>query len=148
MLESKNDNLQNADGENMLPMTEQLENPETASIETSTDLSSQNVIDAIVNSNAEESEDETLKDRHDIPMVDYESLSMEDLVNELENLVTVEKIMSVKEHIEHIKTAFFNKYNHFIDEKRDEFIAENSENNEEFHFHLPLKFARPTTFIN
>lgn len=99
----------------------------------------QDVLNAIDQSNAEESEDETLKDRHDIPMLDYASLSMEVLVDELEKLSVVDKVMSVKDHVEEIKKEFLSKYNHFIDEKKEEFIAENPESNEEFAFHFPLK---------
>ncbi|HRA71737.1 MAG TPA: hypothetical protein PLB11_02805, partial [Flavobacterium sp.] len=61
------------------------------------------IIDAIADNNAEESEDETLKERHDIPMLDYDTLSMESLIDELKNLVTNEKVMSVKDHVEEIK---------------------------------------------
>ncbi|MGG7034629.1 MAG: DUF349 domain-containing protein [Flavobacterium sp.] len=140
MLEQMNDNLQNADGNLETAQTEtfKVEISENNSVPT-IDSENQKAIDAIVNSNAEESEDETLKDRHNIPMKDYETLSMEELVSELETLVSTEKVMSVKEHIEHIKTAFLNKFNHFIEEKKDEFYAENPESNEEFHYHFPLK---------
>lgn len=96
-------------------------------------------IDAIAQTNAEESEDETLKERHDIPMLDYEALPMETLVNELKNLVTNEKVMSIKEHVEEIKKAFLAKYNHLIEEKREEFNQENQDPNEEFQYHSPLK---------
>lgn len=99
----------------------------------------QYAIDAISDSNAEESEDETLKERHEIPKLDYENLDMDALVAELEKLVAVDKVMSVKDHIEEVKTAFLSKYNHFIEEKKDEFHAENPETTEEFHYHLPLK---------
>lgn len=99
----------------------------------------QDVLNAIDESNAEESEDETLKDRHEIPMLDYASLSMEVLVSELEKLAVVEKVMSVKDHVEEIKKEFLAKYNHFIDEKKEEFLAENPESNEEFDYHFPLK---------
>lgn len=99
----------------------------------------QKALNAIDNSNAEESEDETLKDRHDIPLLDYHSMSMEALVDELEKLSTVEKVMSIKEHVEEIKKEFLSKYNHFIDEKKDEFIAENPDSTEDFEYHLPLK---------
>ncbi|CAN1523193.1 Protein of unknown function DUF349 [Flavobacteriaceae bacterium] len=99
----------------------------------------QNVLDAIADSNAEESEDETLKERHDIPMLDYDALPMEKLVDELKNLVTNEKVMSVKEHVEEIKKAFLTKYNHLLEEKREEFNQENQDPNEEFQYHLPLK---------
>ena len=89
----------------------------------------QNVIDAIAETNAEESEDETLKERHDIPMLDYEALSMETLVDELKNLVTNEKVMSIKDHVEEIKKAFLAKYNHLIEEKKEEFNNENQDSN-------------------
>lgn len=97
------------------------------------------VIDAIHEVNAEEGEDESLKERHDIPMLDYEALSMEQLVDELGSLVVVEKVMSVKDHVEELKKAFLSKYHHFIDEKKDEFHAENPDTTEDFHYHFPLK---------
>ncbi len=97
-----------------------------------TESEHQKALNAIDDSNAEESEDETLKDRHDIPLLDYHSMSMEALVDELEKLSTVEKVMSIKEHVEEIKKEFLSKYNHFIDEKKDEFIAENPDSTEDF----------------
>ncbi|AOW10901.1 DUF349 domain-containing protein [Flavobacterium gilvum] len=99
----------------------------------------QNVIDAIAETNAEESEDETLKERHDIPMLDYEALPMDELVAELNKLVINEKVMSIKEHVEEIRKAFLAKYNHLLEEKREEFNQENQDPNEEFQYHSPLK---------
>lgn len=99
----------------------------------------QTVIDAIAETNAEESEDETLKERHDIPMQDYDALSMESLVDELKNLVTNEKVMSVKDHVEEIKKAFLAKYNHLIEEKKEEYLAENPDTTEDFQYYSPLK---------
>ena len=96
-------------------------------------------IAAIETENAAENEDETLKDRHEIPMLNYEIMSMDELIIELEKLSDVEKVMSVKDHVEEIKTSFLTKYNHFIDEKKEEFVAENPESKEEFHYHFPLK---------
>jgi len=116
-----------------------------AVIETVTDEeSSENntITNAIADTNAEESEDETLKERHDIPMLDYDALSLESLVEELKNLVTNEKVMSVKDHVEEIKKSFLAKYNHLLEEKKEEFLAENPDTNIEFHYHSPLK----TTF--
>ena len=103
-------------------------------------------LNAIEESNAEESEDETLKDRHDIPMLDYSEMSMETLVDELEKLATIDKVMSVKEHVEELKREFLNKYNHFIDEKREEFEAENTEPTLDFEYHLPLKSKFDTIY--
>ena len=103
------------------------------------DNDKQSVINAIEEVNAEESEDETLKDRHDIPMLDYDTLSLEQLIDELGELVVVERLMSVKDHIEELKKSFLSKYHHFIDEKKEEFYAENPETTEDFHYHFPLK---------
>ena len=97
------------------------------------------IIEAIANINAEESEDETLKERHDIPMLDYDALSLEVLVEELQKLISNEKVMSVKDHVEEIKKSFLAKYNHLLEEKKEEFLSENQETNEEFQYHSPLK---------
>jgi hypothetical protein len=94
-------------------------------------------VSAIANANAEESEDETI--REEIPMQNYEALPMDSLVVELEKLVDTEKVMAVKDHVEEIKKAFLAKYHHFIEEKKDEFHAENPDTTEDFHYHFPLK---------
>jgi len=96
-------------------------------------------MNAIANVNAEESEDETIKGRYDIPLQDYESMPMEKLFDELETLVSTEKVMSVREHVEEIKKAFLSKFHHFIDEKKDEFHTKNPESTEDFQYNFPLK---------
>jgi hypothetical protein len=122
--------------EEVIELTDEQVEDDTPVVEHS---DSQSVISAIEEVNAEESEDETLKDRHDIPMLDYDTLSMEELVDELAVLVSVEKLMSVKDHVEELKKSFLSKYHHFIDEKKEEFHAENPETTEDFHYHFPLK---------
>lgn len=107
--------------------------------ETVSETQNQTAIDAIAQTNAEESEDETLKERHEIPMQDYDALSLEDLVEQLKSLVSNEKVMSFKDHIEEIKKAFLAKYNHLLEEKKEEFLAENQDPNEEFQYFSPLK---------
>jgi hypothetical protein len=96
-------------------------------------------MNSISESNAEESEDETLKGRHEIPMEDYDTFTMEKLVELLEPLVEVEKVMLVKEHVEEVKKAFFSKYNHLIEEKKEEFQHDNTDASLEFEYHFPLK---------
>ncbi len=95
------------------------------------------IVAAITDVNAAESEDETI--RHDIPMQDYDKLSMEELVAEIELLTATEKVMAVKDHVEELRKSFFDKYNHFIEEKRNEFYTENPDTTEDFHYHFPLK---------
>ena len=98
----------------------------------------QQAIDAIVASNAEESA-ENFHENEEIAIIDYEILSMDDLVIEFEKLVAIEKVMSVKNHVEDIKTVFLSKFNHFMEDKKDEFFAENPESTENFEYHFPLK---------
>ncbi|WPR70916.1 DUF349 domain-containing protein [Flavobacterium sp. NG2] len=144
MLEEQHDNLQDADG-NLI--TDSNESTSAASAEEqkaeeqqSTVVNeNQKALNAIEESNAEESEDETLKERHEIPMLDYDTLSMEALVEELQKLVATDKVMSIKDHIDEIKKAFLAKYNHFIEEKKEEYHAENPDTTEDFQYHLPLK---------
>ena len=68
------------------------------------------VIESINVSNAEANEGETISESKIIPFLDYDALSMEDLVAELNNLVTNHKIVAIKEHVELLKKAFLNKY--------------------------------------
>ena len=98
-------------------------------------------MDSINSANAEESEDETLKDRHDIPMEDYDKMDMDQLVDELAKLVAVEKVMSVKDHVEHLKTAFLSKYHQLVEDKNEDWKTENPESTEAFEFHFPLKMT-------
>jgi hypothetical protein len=94
---------------------------------------------AIAEQNAAESEDETIKSSHEVEMQDYDALSMEDLIAELEKLTAIEKVMSVKDHVEGVKNAFLQKYYHFIDEKKEAFEAEKGDSNEDFQYTFPLK---------
>ena len=154
MLEEKNDNLQHADGNTTdsvesTPTTSPNEVEATAaeSVEITTEVDeNQTIIEAIADSNAEESEDESVKERHDIPMQDYDALSMESLVEALNTLVSNEKVASIKEHVEEIKKAFLAKYNHLIEEKKEEFLAENQDPNEDFQYHFPLKSKFDTIY--
>jgi hypothetical protein len=129
MLEEMNDNLPQADG---------TEN-ETVQEQENVTAKSQSALEEIDNSNAEESEDDSVQDRHDIPMLEYDTMSKEELTEELERLVANHKVMAIKDHVEEIKKAFTSKYNDLIDEKRDEFNETNTDENASFEYHFPLK---------
>ena len=146
MLEETNDNLtplQNETDGNLATDTQAITTNQTAENEalvaTEEISEKQQALNEIETSNAEENEDETLKARHEIPMLDYDTLSMEALVDELQKLISNEKVMSIRDHVEEIKKAFLAKYNHFIEEKKEEFQAENPETTEDFQYHFPLK---------
>ncbi|WP_396143902.1 DUF349 domain-containing protein [Flavobacterium sp.] len=121
--------------ENVIELTEEQVADDSMVLEDANDFA----MNAIANANAEESEDETVKGRYDIPLQDYEALPMEKLVEELETLVATDQVMSVREHVEEVKKAFLSKFHHFMDEKRDEFHAENPDTTEDFHYSFPLK---------
>ncbi len=134
MLESMNDNLQPAEGQQ----------PEISTTETNLEMPisenvNQDVIESIDATNAEESEDTSIKEKHDIPMMDYSTLTMDALVGELEKLHLADKVLSVKDHVEEIKKEFLSKFHHFMEEKREEFEAENQDPTEIFSYHFPLK---------
>ena len=147
MSEAQHDNLQNADGQDPIEqqVEEQIETPiEVQEVEDLSD--NQSVLEEIDNSNAEENEDDSVKEKHEIEMLDYDALSMEELTDELEKLVNNEKVMVIKDHAEGIRKAFSDKYQHFIDEKREEFNAQNNEEGVEFEYHFPLKNKFDTIF--
>ena len=168
MLEETNDNLQEADGNLVSESMEAtptdnavIEDVETAeevsnntatidqNVATTTEVianESQKALNAIDDSNAEEGEDETVKERHEIPMLEYDTLTMEALVEELQELVATDKVQAIKEHVEEIKKAFLAKFNHFIEEKKEEFHAENPDTAEDFHYHSPLKVKFDQTY--
>jgi hypothetical protein len=127
MLEEKNDNLPQVDGE------------QTETSQDNVTVISKSVLEEIDNSNAEENEDESVKDKHDIPVLEYDTLSKEELTNELEQLMANHKVMAIKDHVEEIKKAFTSKYNDLIDEKREEFNDTNTDENASFEYHFPLK---------
>src|SRR5690606_2208744 len=99
MLEEKNDNLPQADG---------------LTTENNTDT----IVDAINSTNAEENETSSINENQEIPLLNYDELSLDELNSELNNLIKNEKITAIREQVENIKRSFLTKYNEFIDEKK------------------------------
>lgn len=132
MQEELNDNLLHADG------IEKNESQNTVS----------EAIETIENLNAEVSEDASIEEEHEIPMQNYEVMDMDKLVVELEHLVDTDKIMAIRNHVEEIKTAFLSKYNHFIEEKKEEFLHDNPNSDQEFEYHSPLKSKFDSLYNN
>ncbi|RXR19288.1 DUF349 domain-containing protein [Flavobacterium amnicola] len=132
MQEEQHDNLLQADG--------------NESKESQTIVSE--AIETIENLNAEVSEDGTIEESHDIPMQNYEAMEMDKLVIALEEVVATDKVMAVSKHVEEIKSAFLSKYNHFIEEKKEEFLHDNPNTEEEFEYHSPLKSKFDSLYNN
>ena len=70
--------------------------------------------------------------------VNYETLSLEDLIAEFETLLKSENIHSVRNSINEIKTNFNAKFSALISEKKEAFLAEGG-NTIDFEFISPLK---------
>ena len=95
-------------------------------------------LNEIDDSNAEDAEDEGNADRHDITQKEYDKMSMEELVDELEKLVKNEKTQAIKSHVEDIRSEFKTKFNSLLDEKKEEFVNDGG-NEIDFYYSSPLQ---------
>lgn len=77
----------------------------------------------IDHSNAEDAEDNDNFRRHHIPVLDYHSMSLENLVGELQRLVKNEKVQAIKKQVDGIKHEFDLKFREFIEQKKEDFVT-------------------------
>ncbi|MBQ4915753.1 DUF349 domain-containing protein [Maribacter sp. MMG018] len=96
------------------------------------------VLDEIEESNAEDAEDTDTQKRHEIPLLDYHSMSMENLVGELQRLIRNEKVQAIKKHVDSIRDEFNLKFQDFIEQKKEDFIA-NGGNEIDFKYNSVTK---------
>ena len=155
MLDETNDNLPKADG-TLEPTA--LQTPENGTEENVIVLTPEEIQDdtivteeplphQVTTEITSETEDveETQSDvddeveTHEIPTKNYENLSMDELVVEMEHLLELDQINKIKTQIEDIKKEFLSQYHHLLDEKREEFLEQNPETTEQFEYHLPAK---------
>ena len=95
-------------------------------------------VEEIEESNAEDAEDETNAERHELESKDYHAMSMEQLVDELEGLLKDKKIQTIKAQVDEIKSEFHSKFGELLDEKKEEFLSEGG-NEIDFYFTTPIK---------
>src|SRR5680860_951295 len=88
--------------------------------------------------NAEDAEDADNERRHAIPLLDYEAMTMENLVGELQKLVRNEKVQSIKKHVDGIKYEFDQKFDDFLESKKEKFI-ESGGNEIDFRYNSTTK---------
>ena len=81
------------------------------------------VLEEIDESNAEDAEDTDNHHRHHISILDYHSMSMENLVGELQRLTRNEKVQAIKKHVDGIKYEFDLKFQEFLEHKKEDFIS-------------------------
>ena len=83
-------------------------------------------------------ESERSGEKHEIPMLDYESMELEKLVDELNKLLKAHPIQQLKNNIDAIKTSFNSKFGKLLAEKKELFLAEGG-NSIDFQFSSPVK---------
>ncbi|VXB98949.1 DUF349 domain-containing protein [Maribacter litoralis] len=103
--------------------TNSTEQPEDNASEENESTANTDVMNEIDDSNAEDAEDTDTEKRHEIPMPDYHEMNMENLVGELQRLVKNEKVQAIRKHVDNIKDEFNQKFDEFIEEKKEEFIS-------------------------
>ncbi|OUS00025.1 chromosome segregation protein [Flavobacteriales bacterium 33_180_T64] len=81
-------------------------------------------VEEIEESNAEDAEDETNAERHELESKDYHAMSMEQLTLELEQLIENYKIQNIRSQVDEIKSEFNSKFEALLDEKKEEFLSE------------------------
>ncbi|WP_297792464.1 DUF349 domain-containing protein [uncultured Eudoraea sp.] len=134
MLENKDHKLQDTvEGEENSETTESKKgaeksteiknNPEDVSAPKNEEVVKEDVHEEIDKSNAEDAEDKDNHHRHFIPILDYHSMSLENLVGELQKLVKNEKVQAIKKHVDAIKHEFDLKFVEFLDHKKEDFVS-------------------------
>ncbi|WP_417860251.1 DUF349 domain-containing protein [Winogradskyella sediminis] len=82
------------------------------------------LVDEIEASNAEDAEDESNAERHEVEEKDYHAMSMAELTIEFGRLLGSHKIQTISKHVNEIKSEFNAKFSELLDEKKEEFIED------------------------
>ena len=133
---SKDTEEENTTSEENLTTSSKVEKNEEENV--SEEAKDEDVQKELDDANAEDSEDQDVGRRHEIAKKDYESMSLDELVIELENLLKNEKVQAIREHVSEIKTSFDKQFNEIVEEKKETFIAEGG-NIIDFHYSSPIK---------
>ena len=129
---SENDNLQQAEGKKEVEVLDATPEKETKK-EVSKDATNSNEndseakeehVDEIEASNAEDAEDESNAERHEVEEKDYHAMTLDQLVTEFNRLLNHHKIQTISKHVNQIKAEFNSKFSTLLDEKKEEFVNE------------------------
>ena len=93
-------------------------------VSTEVEVTTEEHVDEIEASNAEDAEDESNAERHELEDKDYHAMTMDQLVTEFNTLLKHHKIQTISKHVNEIKGEFNSKFGALIDEKKEEFIAD------------------------
>ena len=113
-----------------------LENQSNKTTDTSGVVETAKVVDAIETEVAEKAE--KADEKHQIPMLDYDTMELEQLVVELEKLLKNNPVQQIKANSDAIKNAFNVKFGKLLSEKKEAFLAEGG-NSIDFQYSSPVK---------
>lgn len=131
---------QPAESEPQISLTpEELADEKVQVADNSAILGQADPIAATVNYDASEAEKLAKDPANAIAEVDYQTMDMPQLVVELEKLLENPSIPTIRKHVTQLAQVFREKYNHFIEERKDEFAETNQEEGAVFHYDFPLK---------
>jgi hypothetical protein len=85
-----------------------------------------------------ETKTELDKSNKEVEIIAYDSLTLEELTEALENLLDTQKIQHIKSSVEAIKSAFNTKFGSLLAEKKSIFLAEGG-NTIDFQYSNPVK---------
>lgn len=114
---------------------EKVEKPITEE-QTKVNEETENAVNEVENEVANESE--KVDEKHEIPMLDYASMELEKLVDELRKLLKSHPIQQLKSNVDAIKTAFNSKFGALLAKKKEAFLADGG-NSIDFQFSSPIK---------
>lgn len=92
-----------------------------------------NEVENVVAENSEANEENLT-----IPMLDYTTMELEDLVSELKKLIKNHPVQLIKTNADAIKSAFNLKFGKILSQKKEEFLAAGG-NSIDFQFSSPIK---------
>ena len=78
------------------------------------------------------------KVKKQIPTITYNNLTLDELVDTIQKLLSQFSVQDIKSQIESLKSEFLKKFKIFLAEKKEAFINEGG-NEIDFHYTLPLK---------
>ena len=114
---------------------EKVENPVTEE-QNNASKETENAVNEVENEVANESE--KADEKHEIPMLDYASMELEKLVDELKKLLKDHPVQQLKSNVDALKTAFNSKFGALLASKKEAFLAEGG-NSIDFQFSSPVK---------
>ena len=96
--------------------------------------------DVVLKENEDKAEIKTELDKSnkEVEIIAYDSLTLEELTEALENLLDTQKIQHIKSSVEAIKSAFNTKFGSLLAEKKSIFLAEGG-NTIDFQYSSPVK---------